>query len=568
MKNLDKLDTRTQIIILLDRALKDGITVFLENGEAKLKVSKKKNLDQELIADLKRYKPEITAFLIKEASNFAKANNSQELIEPFDRTTVDKIPLSFAQERLWFVDQMNGSTAYHIPVVVKLKGNLNRAAFEQAFLEIIDQHEILRTLIQAEEGIPFQKIHHREAWTIQFLAGKNNSEAELAHQIETLIALPFDLSVDLPIRVSLIESAEAEHVLVVVMHHIASDGWSNSVMMNEFIQRYNAILNDRPANIPPLKIQYADFACWQRLDKEEDTISKQLNYWKNHLQNISPLELPIDFPRPAIQSVRGDVCDFTLSKTTNNQLQTLANQQGTSLFMVLLSAFKVLLYRYTGNPDICISSTIAGRNKKEIEPLIGFFINTLPLRSTLNGKLTFSSFLQQVKDTTLEAYAHQDVPFEQIVEGVGVQRDMSRSPISQVMFNFLNLPGGEGEGVQDLEIESFYETSISVKRDLTISIHKELDQLEMRMSYCRDLFEKETIARMLNHYANILEAIAANPHQKIEELQLLDEAERTLLLKDFGTNKYDGPVDQTLVSLFEKQVQLFPDYTALVLGAA
>ncbi|MEM8909897.1 MAG: condensation domain-containing protein, partial [Bacteroidota bacterium] len=341
------------------------------------------------------------------------------------------IPLSYAQERLWFIDQLQGSTHYHMPSILKIRGALDFEIFERSFQTIINRHELLRTVIKEEQGQNFQAILPPDQWTLQVIQDRDLfDEDRLNAFVDEWVNRPFQLSEEHPIRVALIQmNEEADYLFVILLHHIASDGWSNSILIDEFAQLYRAFKKGAANPLTALPIQYADYAIWQRKNYDKVALEKQLDYWKTQLQEVPPLELTLDFPRPAIQSIEGDNRQIQLSQSLSQGLIELANERDLTPFMVFLAACKTLLYRHSGQQDICIGAPIAGRTLKEVESLIGFFINTLALRSQLSPELTFDDLLQSVKQTTLDAYANQMVPFEQIVEVLGVERDLSRTPI-------------------------------------------------------------------------------------------------------------------------------------------
>ncbi|MGB8194795.1 MAG: amino acid adenylation domain-containing protein, partial [Chitinophagaceae bacterium] len=484
-------------------------------------------------------------------------------ITRYDRTNL--VPLSFEQERLWFIDKLQGSQQYHIPWVVSMSGRIDIEALEQSFRTIVDRHEVLRTVIIEREGTGYQlvkgpgdfKIDHIAVQDI--IAGGQTREA----YIEEYIVRAYDLSKDSMLRVSLVKVSEEEHTLVVVFHHIAFDGWSTSVMVEELVELYNSYIENRSAVLKELPVQYADYAIRQRNYLSGETLERKLAYWKQKLGGVEPLSLPIDHARPAEQGIRGAAVGRMLSKELLEKLESLSREQGATLYMTLLSVFKILLRRYSNQHDICVGTPIAGRQQQELEGLIGFFVNTLALRSSINDSETFTFLLEQVKQTTLDAYEHQQIPFEKVVETLGVERDMSRSPVFQVMFMLQNTPESEELKLGELDLRPEGTGDITAKFELTLSAVQSPDGLLLGITYLDELYNKETIERMLGHYENLLTAVLADIARPIAELSMLS-AQEIQLLNSFNDTALDYPKDKTIVDLFSEQAQLHTDKLALV----
>jgi len=500
------------------------------------------------------------------AAHIASQNKGLLLPEITVQSRPQNIPLSFSQERLWFFDKLEGSLPYHLPAVLRLRGNLNREALSFALQQIINRHEILRTVIREEDGQGFQLIMETDGWQLNLEDGSayNEQPANLKKYIQQLINQPFDLSADHMLRAHLVKLNEADHMLVVTMHHIASDGWSVSVLVKEVVELYSATIEKRDWVLVPLEIQYADYAIWQRNHLQGAMLEKKLGYWKENLQGVTALQLPADFARPAIQSTRGGIRLFNIENEVKDQLQLLSQQENVTLFMTLLAAFNVLLHRYSGQQDICVGIPIAGRQQQEVEALIGFFINTLALRSDLDNHLSFKELLQQVKQTTLGAYDHQEVPFEKVVESVAKDRDMSRSPLFQVMFMFQNTPEVPQLKLGDLELSAETSEHLNSKFDLTLTVTETAAGLRCSVEYCTDLFREATITRMMEHFTQLIKSIIADPTQKLHALPMLIESEKQYLLNDFNQTATVYPSDKSIVDLFEEQVLKTPDKIALV----
>jgi len=484
------------------------------------------------------------------------------------RTKDGELPLSFAQQRLWFLDQLQPNSAlYNIPMVLRLQGNLNQGALEQSLWSICDRHEVLRTNFVTINGQPTQVIQTtRETISVVDLQDLPIQEqAEKTEQLKQKQATqPFDLAKESLIRITLVVLSETEHLLLVCMHHIISDGWSIEVFIHELTTLYNAYAQNQPANLAPLPIQYADFAIWQRQWLQGDVLQTQLNYWQNQLADAPALlSLPTDHPRPAVQSFVGAYQEFSLSPALSQALTELSRKQGVTLFMTLLAAFDALLYRYTGSSDILVGTPIANRNRSEIEGLIGFFVNTLVLRTNLADNPSFSQLLTRVREVAMDAYAHQDLPFEMLVEALQPERDLSHTPLFQVAFVLQNTPKSEiemtGLKVTDLPLEN-----TTAKFDLTLAMVHTDNALNGVWEYNTDLFDSGTIERLAGHFVNLLAGIVANPQAQISQLPLLTEVEQQQLLIEWNNTQVDYPEIKCIHQLFEEQVERTPDAVAVV----
>ncbi|NEO43705.1 MAG: amino acid adenylation domain-containing protein, partial [Moorea sp. SIO4A3] len=492
---------------------------------------------------------------------------SLPLIQP--RTDSEQLPLSSAQERLWFLNQLEGSSAtYNIPGALRITGNLAINALEQALSEIINRHEVLRTSFPTVNGTPIQVIHPESTININVVDLQQHPDQEretiLKEQVEREATTPFDLEVAPLIRCKLWQLDTTEYVLVLTMHHIVSDGWSMGILIEELSSLYQASCASAPSPLPELAIQYADFALWQRQWLSEKILNTQLNYWKEALLGAPELlQLPTDLPRPHVMSYRGSSESFSLTAELTEKLQQLSRNSGSTLFMTLEAAFATLLYRYSGQFDILIGTPIANRNRHEIEALIGFFVNTLVLRTRFEDNPNFSELLKQVRETTLIAYEHQDVPFEQVVEALQPQRSLSHSPLFQVMFVLQNAPMGTLD-LPGLSLSQLNQDSTIAKFDLTLSMMETELGLVGTWEYNTDLFDRSTIARMTTHFQNLLSAIVDNPQLRVGELPLLSEGERHQLLVEWNDTANEYPKDKCIHQLFEEQVEKRPDAIAVV----
>jgi amino acid adenylation domain-containing protein len=443
-------------------------------------------------------------------------------IKPISREE-DRLPLSFAQQRLWFMDRLEpDSDFYNVPAAVRLKGHLNVKALQESFNEIARRHETLRTHFKISVGEPEQIITPAQGLELTITDLSQLSTAEREARVLSLTTeearRPFKLSIGPLFRVSLLRLGPDEHVLLVTMHHIISDGWSMSIFIREMAALYEAFLQGRSKPLPELAIQYADYAAWQQASFDDGALQDQLAYWKQQLGGgPAVLELPTDRPRPKMQTFHGASLHVMLSGELTGGLKELSRLEGVTLFMLLLAAFNVLLHRYTGQSDIAVGTPVANRTRTEIEGLIGFFVNTLVLRTFVSSEGSFEELLKRVREVCLEAYAHQELPFEKLVEEIQPARDLSRTPLFQVMFAFQHpLPSSTafpGLSVSPLEVNS--ETS---KFDLSLLMEESGQGLSASLEYNTDLFDEPTIAGMLGHFETLLERIVADPAQSLSRL--------------------------------------------------
>jgi amino acid adenylation domain-containing protein/thioester reductase-like protein len=483
-------------------------------------------------------------------------------IKPLPRGT-QTFPLSLAEERLWFIDQLEGQSAtYNMAFSFQISGKLNVPAFQQAVAEIVRRHEGLRTRFVTVGDSPVQQIDSNPTFTVSAVDLQQVPEKERAAQMQHLAkaeaSKPFDLSGDRLLRVTLVQLEPEKHFLLLVMHHIVSDGWSVQIFKQELSALYTAFSSNTPSPLPDLPIQYADFAVWQRQWLSEQVCETQLNYWKQQLAGIPPLlELPADRPRPARQSFRGGKVSFKLDLELTQQLSALSQKSGTTLFMTLLAAWATLLLRYSGQEDIVVGSPIANRTSRETESLIGFFVNTLVLRLPLQDNPSFVALLKRVRQVAIEAYAHQDVPFQQVVEALQIQRNLSHTPIFQVMFDL------DRDLLMQSELPGLTLTPVLVEQvtaifDLSLSMKETPEGLRGYWEYNSDLFDRETIARWSGHFQTLLARIVANPDCSVGELPLLTDGERNQLLGEWNSTQADCPSPQCVHQLFEAQVQKTP----------
>ncbi|HVI47173.1 MAG TPA: amino acid adenylation domain-containing protein [Chitinophaga sp.] len=483
------------------------------------------------------------------------------------QTRPEHVPLSYSQERLWFIDRLEGSVQYHIPYVLHLKGDLDIGALANTLRDIIQRHEVLRTVIRHHHGTACQHVMDTAGWQMVIEEQPADTAALLHNYVQSLIVRPFNLSEDYMLRAHLLVKGASEHILVVTMHHIASDGWSAGIMVRELTALYGDYAAGVAASLPAMNIQYADYVLWQQQYLSGDVLTDKLSYWKTQLEGVTLLQLPVDYKHLVARRTQGASRQFRLNAVLSEQLQTLSRQQGVTLFMTLLAAFKVLLYRYTGQEDICVGSPVAGRSQQELEGLVGFFVNMLALRSDLRDNPSFVALLQQVKTTTLNAYTHQDVPFEKVVETVVKERNMSTTPLFRVLFSLQNVPEIPQLRLENLQLEQVDIEETTTQFDITFSIQETAHGLTGNVTYSTGLFREETIARMVQHYEQLLQSIITTPESPIGALPMLSFNEAAQLMELSGVLPEAAvvyPHGQTLPELFSLQAARTPDATALV----
>jgi non-ribosomal peptide synthetase component F/acyl carrier protein len=480
-----------------------------------------------------------------------------------------ELALSFGQERLWFLDQLEpGSAQYNVPAAVRLAGRLDVGALDQALVAVLERHEILRTVFPTEKGRARQLILPEVSFAlpVEDLGALSPSErdAHLGLEAKVEATTPFALAKGPLVRARLLRLSDDEHVLLFTLHHIVSDGWSLGILVREIAALYEAFAAGRPSPLPALPIQYADYAAWQRRYLDGEVLARQLVYWKKTLAGApEALDLPTDRPRPPMQSFRGAQVRVSFPGTLARALSALARKEGATLYMTLLAAFQVLLARSTGQDDIVVGTPVANRTRTETEGLIGFLINTLVIRTELGEAPTFRDVLARVREAALGAYAHQDVPFERLVEELRPQRDLSRSPLFQVMFALQNTPLAPVR-VTGLSLSGIQADSASAKFDLTLTLEEGEDGLSGYFEYVTDLFDASTIERMAAHYRTLLEGIVASPTLPIGELPMLPKAEQRTVLVDWNPTELFYAREARLFDAFRENAARLGDKAAVV----
>ncbi|MEQ8464527.1 amino acid adenylation domain-containing protein [Coleofasciculus sp. E1-EBD-02] len=487
-------------------------------------------------------------------------------------TESQTFPVSFAQQRLWVLAQLEPDNPfYNMFKAVRLNGRLDIEVLERSLNEIIRRHEILRTTFSAVEGTPVQVIAPQASLNLSVVNLQGFSGQEQLEQLQLVATQdqlqPFDLTQGLLLRVTLVQLQPESYALLLTMHHIIGDGWSLGVLLKELSSLYRSFLVGEASPLAELPIQYADFTIWQRQWLQGTELQPQINYWQHQLADAPPLlELPTDKVRPSVQTFRGQCFSFHLGAKLTASLKELSQKSGTTLFMTLMAAYVTLLFRYSGQEDILLGTPIANRNHQDIEGLIGFFVNTLVMRTRLEGNPSFSELLTQVRSTCLDAYANQDVPFEEIIETLQIERSLSHSPLFQVMFALQNA-GMDQLKTPELEITSLSLDNVNAKFDLTLQLWEtNTDQgncLQGFWQYNTDLFDQDRIVRMTGHFQTLLAGIVANPEESVGTLPLLTERERHQLLVEWNDTRTPYP-DTCIHQLFEEQVERTPNAVAVV----
>lgn len=514
------------------------------------------------MGDSSKEKMELFTLLLK-----AEGLGGSHRIIDSSRDGYGPFPMASAQQRLWFFHQLEpGSPAYNMPVAIRLEGRLNLSALHQSLSHIVRRHEILRTTFDSIDGQPLQNIGPTTPPAICLVELPDVSENERETMALCLMGAeavrPFDLRNGPLLRAALLRFDERHHTLLLNVHHIVFDGWSLGIFMKEFVELYRVFSKGEPPGLSQLPIQYRDFSQWQQDWLKGETLEAQLSYWRDKLSGLNPsLDIPTDYPRPAVQTFRGARQSTSLSAEIITRLRMLSQRENATLFMTLLAAFKILLHRYTGQDDLIVGAPLANRNRVETENLIGLFINTLPLRTDVSGNPGFRELLARVREVCLEAYAHQDVAFDKLVEELQPERNLSRPPLFQVLFNMFNYPGSRLDlpGLSAEVISIFEHAS---KFDLTLYVLEEEQGIKLELVYNADLFERERMAEMLRQFNHLLSQIVSQPEDKIDNFSLVSQDAREVLPDPTLrlAAQAGHPVDQ----LVSEQARRAPERTAIV----
>ncbi|WP_163028486.1 condensation domain-containing protein, partial [Pseudomonas viridiflava] len=544
-----------QLLELFDRH-----AVALEVDGDKLRCKAPRGfLTDEMLQALKLHKLEL----------IARLNGADPAAIPRRSDGQADVPLSFSQRQLWFLDQLEpGSAFYNVPTAVTLKGPLDVAVLESALNGLVARHEILRTTFRSIDGEPRQVVHAAMPLMLSVTDLRRAAEAEretlIRAAVERDAKSPFDLAHGPLFRASLLRLADDEYLWLYCVHHIIADGWSMGVVLHEVAALYGNFLRGQPSSLPPLAVQYADYACWQQHRLGGGALEQQLDFWRRTLHDAPPLlTLPTDRPRPRVQRYAGATFSSSLDATTLRALTSLGRETRGTLFNVLTAALSVLLWRYSGQQDLCIGTPFANRTRPEVEPLIGHFVNTLVIRQRLDPQQTFAELLREVRTTLLDVHTHQDVPFDRVVEAVNPQRDTAYSPLFQVMLVLQNTPGAAVQ-LPGVEMAPYITGSATAKFDLAFEWVERDGRLNLLVEYNTDLFDVTTIERLSAHYRHLLEQIAQDAKQPIAALQLLTETEREQMLIEWNRSAPLGQVAECVHSLVEAQAAAHPDACAVV----
>ncbi|MDE3155803.1 MAG: amino acid adenylation domain-containing protein [Acidobacteriota bacterium] len=554
-----------ELIALLDELSSRGLSLRVEAGRLRVR-GPEKALTPALRDRLGAHRDALLALLRDQQGGQPQAD-----LVPVPRT--GDLPLSFGQQRLWFVTQLApaSNAAYNIVAAVRLQGALQVDALARSLNELVRRHETLRTGFVSVEGRPAQRIQAEAALTLARieLSGLPPAAQDdaVARRLREENLTPFDLTAPPLLRATLLTLAPDRHVLAVVIHHLVSDGWSSGVIIRELARLYEAYSAGRPSPLPPLAVQYVDYVMWQRGWLQGDLLRGQLDFWKGYLAGVPVLQLPTDHPRPGVQSYAGASESFVLPVALSRALNDLSRREGATLFMTLLAAFAVLLSRRTGQTDLAIGSSIANRGHRHLEDLIGFFTNTLVMRVDLSGNPTFAGLVGRVRAVAREAYGRQDVPFEKLVEELQPERVLSQNPLFQVAFSLLQAHR-DTLRLGDLTIEQIDVPSATSRFDLTLTMEDAREGLVGSIEYNTDLFERETIRRTIEHLDVLLHAVAADPGARVADLPVMTDAERRRVTVELNDTVTDYPRDRCVHELFEAEAARRPDAVALRAGTA
>ncbi len=468
-------------------------------------------------------------------------------------------PVSSGQKRLYVLHQLEGAElTYNIPNVMLLEGKVDRHQFELAFRQLIARHETLRTSFEVVNGTPMQRIYQEHE--IVFEIEEMKAQEEETEDIIRRFVRAFDLEKAPLLRVGLVQLETERHLLLLDMHHIISDGVSTDLLLQEFSGLYVG------EDLPPLRIQYKDYAVWQQSEVQSKRIKNQEKYWLQTFSGTLPvLELPTDFVRPAVQSFAGNTFKFVIHPSITKKLKQLTTQTGTTLYMVLMAAYNTLLHRYSGQQDIIVGTPIAGRSHADLEPLIGMFINTLAIRNYPAGEKTFVEFLKEVKETTLQAYENQEYPFEELVEKLNISRDLSRNALFDTMFSLESAEKGEGE-TEGLQLKPYPMEHQVSKFDLSLDAFELEENILCHLEYSTSLYHVKTIERIAHHFIELLNKIGENPNQTLSEIEILRQEEKEEMLYGFNNTRREIVNQKSMEHQFEEQVERTPDAVALISG--
>jgi amino acid adenylation domain-containing protein len=545
-----------------------GVALWAEGEQLRCRAPKGA-LTPELTAELRERKAHILEYLRRAGETAAGlADEVPVMVVP----PGEPLRLSFSQQRLWFLDRLEGrSPAYNMPLAARLEGPLNVEALRRALNEIVRRHSVLRSNFAAGDGEPTVVIRERAECPLAYFDSTSDAREADARTLERRLMLEeagrcFDLETDVLVRAALHRVGEASHLLFVTMHHIVSDGWSLGVFTRELAALYEAFSAGREPPLAEPPVQYIDYANWQRRRLSAEFLQRQLDHWRTELRGAPDfINLPLDRPRPAVQTYRGSSHSFALDSELARSLQQFCQATGTTSFMALLAAFSLVLSRYSGQDDVVVGTAVANRGRPETEGLIGLFVNTLALRVDLSGDPTARELVTRIRETCLKAYEHQDVPFEQVVEALKPARDLSHSPLFQVSFDMQTDAAGEVR-MAGLALLPMQQEAVSSKFDLGLSVEQSRGGLSAVLCYNSDLFDAETVGRLASHFVVLLRELTARPDERVSQLRMLGEAEREQVLRQWNDTRRPLPAGLTLLDLFDEQAKRTPDRIAVTAG--
>ncbi len=505
------------------------------------------------------------------AQRVRRAQKNQQLaaLVPCDRS--QRIPLSIPQQRLWLLDQIEpGNAAYHVPSVIRISGELDFQVLSAAFSAVVNRHEGLRAIFAEDEQGPHQVIQPEQVWPVHQISVEGGEEA-LRRQVAGLVLRPFDLAQGPLFRAAVLQQDAQQFILVVVLHHIVTDGWSNGILVRDLAQAYAQLKSGMRLQFAPLPLQYADFAAWQRNNLSDENLAQKMAFWRNNLADVPALELPTDFRRPPVQTFRGGSVRLELSFETSEKLQQLGAESQSTLFMVLLAAYATLLQKYSGQDDFSIGTPVAGRDRPELENIVGFFVNTVALRVAPQATLSFRQLLDAVRDNALASFEHQDVPFEQIVEDLNPVRDMSRSPLFQVMLVYQNIPQENDTGISQTQVGDIHLAPYSLdietaKFEQTLTLWPHQNRIGGALTYNSDLFAAETAQQFARHFERLCAAIASNPDLPLHQLDVLERAESRKQVIEWNNTAREYPRALTVDKLIQQTLPAHGERIAVRCG--
>ncbi|UII31861.1 amino acid adenylation domain-containing protein [Fulvivirga ulvae] len=543
---------------IITEAHESGISLFLnEEGELKVNVPKGTQLSPALLEKIKAGKEELKSFLKKNLA-VAKSVKKGLTIKKVNRGELDKIPLSSSQESLWFIDQIEGGLAYHIPFSIEITEDFEKEYLARAYSELINRHEPLRTVIKEKGGIPYQLVLDKGEWKFEEIEGGEFSKESFDELLKEQLLEPFNLSEGPLLRAKLVKYSD-RYIFLIVVHHIIFDGWSTAIFGNELSQLYFGASQNSSSALKPLEIEYADYAVWEKARLTDDFLKKYLSFWEEELENTEPTTLQGDFSRPQVLSGSGDIIEQYIDRQLSEGLKDLAAKQNTSLYILLLSVFNLLIARYARKDDVVVGSPIANRNLPELEPLIGFFTNTLVLRNRIQNDLPFNQWLKDVSGHVFDAFEHQDIPLIKIVEHMKSDRDATSMVLFNIMFSLANYPEPGKKQIGELkELEE-----ITSQFDITLRAKEEPQGFNLSVNYSTDLFLRETVEQFLGQYITLLEQIVADPEAKLSSLSLMNSGEQQALQSIHYNAEPLPKIHETVMEKFDRQVLLTPDHVAL-----